>query len=55
MTDPTITTRRPVTSCHPRSELPHVPYQGLFREAAYEGGEPYAQGQEEGDEEPLPR
>ncbi|MFF1358713.1 hypothetical protein [Streptomyces sp. NPDC058297] len=43
----TMQSRRPVATVRPRLELPQVPYQGLFREAAYEDGQPFAQGEDD--------
>ena len=51
MATPTRTTRQPVTSPQPRPEATRLPWQGLFQEAVYEGGQPYAiEGDEEDDE-----
>lgn len=42
MSAPTMPPRRPVTTVRPRPQLPQVPFQGLFKEARYEDGSPYA-------------
>lgn len=47
MATPTLPDRRPA-----RREPPQVPYRGLFREAAYEDGQPYGQdGEDEEDDD----
>lgn len=50
-----IPTRRPAATGRPPQ--PRVPYAGLFQEAAYENGQPYALETDEDDdaEDGLPR
>ena len=50
MSTPIRTPRRPATAQQPRPELPSVPWQGLFLEAAYEGGQLYALEPDEDDD-----